>query len=97
MSIVYQNLGRRIFGIYLSVILVSSIIFGMLLDRILDATRIDIKNLLTEHKDDTGLFVLSSILLISLLTYYVIIEPLKKRFGKKPDTGCNSGSCGCGH
>ena len=97
MSIVYQNLGRRIFGIYLSVILVSSIIFGMLLDRILDATRIDIKNLLTEHKDDTGVFVLSSILLISLLTYYVIIEPLKKRFGKKPDTGCNSGSCGCGH
>lgn len=97
MSVVYQNLGRRVFGIYLGVILVSSVLFGMLLDRVLDYSRIDIRTLLVEHDDTTGLFALSTLILLALLFYYIVIEPLTKRSGGKGKKSCDGGSCGCGH
>lgn len=97
MSVVYQNLGRRVFGIYLGVILVTSILFGMTLDRILDYSQIDIQTLLVEHEESSGLFALSTVILLSLLLYYVVIEPLKKRFWEKRDGTCDGDSCCCGH
>lgn len=97
MSVVYKNLGRRIFSIYLGVIIVSGILFGMLLDWILDTSKIDIKKLLIVHEESSGLFALSTLILVILLVYYILIEPLKKQFAKKPKSECGGGSCCCGH
>ncbi len=97
MSVVYQNLGRRVFGIYLGVILFFSIAFGMLLDWVLDYSQIDIRRLLSVHEESTGLFALSTLILLALLLYYVVIEPLKKRFSKGKGGSCDGGSCCCGH
>lgn len=96
MSVVYKSLGRRVFGIYLGVILTSSILFGMALDRVLDYSQIDIKTLLVEHEGSSTVITLSTLILIVLLAYYILIEPLKKRFFKKKGASCD-GSCCCGH
>jgi len=97
MSVIYRNLGRKIFTIYLSVIVFFSFFFGMLLDWILDTARIDIKEMLTVHEEGSGLFALSSLILFILLFYYIVVEPLKRRVGKNETPGCGSGSCGCSH
>jgi hypothetical protein len=95
MSVIYQNLGRRVFAIYLSVMLFFSLIFGMALDWILETAQIDIREFLILDEAPSPLFTLSTFILLGLLFYYVLIESLKNRLFPPAKT-CDGPSCGCG-
>lgn len=95
MSVVYKNLGRRVFGIYLSTIILLSILFGMLLDWILENSRIDIREMLMVHEESSWFFTGATLLLTGLLVYYILLLPLQRRFTKPKKDSCGGSSCGC--
>jgi len=80
MSIVYKNLGKKVFGIYLSTIIISSILFGMLLDAALEYKSINIIDMVIIDEESSALFAATSILFALLLLYYIFLEPLKNKY-----------------
>lgn len=86
-GVVKKMLGTKSLVIYLGSIMIGSILFGLGLDYIFDASAIDPASLI--HMDEEGDIValISSVILWSLVLYYM----MKPYFVKKSD--CSSGSC----
>jgi len=88
-GVVKKMLGSKSLAIYLGSIVIGSIVFGLGLDYIFDATEINPASLI--HMDEEGgiIATLSSVVLWGLLLYYMV----KPYFQKK--VSCSGGSC-CG-
>ncbi len=88
-GVVKKMLGSRSLAIYLGSIVVGSILFGLGLDYIFDASQIDPASIV--HMDEHGgiIATLSSVILWGLILYFI----LKPWFSKKD--ACSGGSC-CG-
>jgi len=88
-SVVKKMLGTKSLVIYLGSIVIGSILFGLGLDYIFDASAIDPASLI--HMDEEGgiIATLSSVILWGLVLYYMA----KPYFEKKES--CSGGSC-CG-
>ncbi len=88
-GVVKKMLGSRALTIYLGTIVAGSILFGLGLDALFDASQIDAASLV--HMDEHGGIVaaLSAVILWGLVLYFV----LKPYFTKK--SCCSGGSC-CG-
>ena len=86
-GVVKKMLGTKSLIVYLGSIVIGSILFGLGLDYIFDASDIDPASLI--HMDEEGgiIATLSSIILWSLVLYYM----MKPYFAKKSD--CSGGSC----
>ncbi len=86
-GVVKKMLGTKSLIIYLGSIIIGSILFGLGLDYIFDVSAIDPASLI--HMDEEGgiIATLSSIILWSLVLYYM----MKPYFTKKRD--CSGGSC----
>jgi uncharacterized membrane protein YraQ (UPF0718 family) len=86
-GVVKKMLGTKSLIIYLGSIIIGSILFGLGLDYIFDASAIDPTTLI--HMDEEGglIATISSIILWGLVLYYIV----KPYFEKKND--CNGGSC----
>lgn len=86
-GVVKKMLGTKSLLIYLGSIMIGSILFGLGLDTIFDASAIDPASLI--HMDEEGGIValISSVILWSLVLYYM----MKPYFIKKSD--CSGGSC----
>ncbi|AKF25296.1 permease [Sulfurovum lithotrophicum] len=86
-GVVKKMLGNRSLAIYLGTIVIGSILFGLGLDAIFDASHIDPTSLI--HMDEHGgiIATLSSIVLWGLVLYFL----LKPYFTKKES--CSGGSC----
>jgi hypothetical protein len=80
-------LGTKSLVIYLASIIVGSILFGLGLDYIFDASNIDPASLIHMDEDSGIMATVSSIILWSFVLYYMI----KPYFVKKSD--CSDGSC----
>jgi uncharacterized membrane protein YraQ (UPF0718 family) len=88
-GVVKKMLGSRSLAIYLGSIVIGSILFGLGLDMIFDASQIDPASLV--HMDEHGgiIAALSAVVLWGMVLYFI----LKPYFRKK--SVCNGGSC-CG-
>ena len=88
-GVVKKMLGTKSLVIYLGSIIIGSIIFGLGLDYIFDASAIDPASLI--HMDEEGgiIATVSSVLLWGLVLYY-----MAKPYFEKKDS-CSGGSC-CG-
>ncbi len=88
-GVVKKMLGRRSLAIYLGTIVIGSILFGLGLDFVFDASNIDPASLV--HMDEHGGIVatLSAVVLWGLVLYFIA----KPWFTKKSE--CSGGSC-CG-
>lgn len=86
-GVVKKMLGTKSLIIYLGSIIIGSILFGLGLDYIFDASSIDPASLIHLHEEAGLISMLSSIILWGLLLYFM----LKPYFDKK-DT-CSGGSC----
>ena len=86
-GVVKRMLGNRSLAIYLGSIITGSILFGLGLDYIFDASAIDPTSLI--HMDEKGgiISILSSIVLWSLVVWFMI----KPYFEKKD--ACSGGDC----
>ena len=86
-GVVKKMLGSRSLAIYLGSIVVGSILFGLGLDYIFDASQIDPASIV--HMDEHGdiIATLSSVILWGLILYFI----LKPWFSKKD--ACSAGSC----
>ena len=86
-GVVKKMLGNRSLVIYLGSIIIGSILFGLGLDYVFDASNIDPASLI--HMDEEGgiIATLSSVILWGLVLWYLF----KPYFEKKED--CNGGSC----
>jgi len=86
-GVVKKMLGSRSLAIYLGTIIIGSVLFGLGLDFIFDASNIDPTSLI--HMDENGgiIATLSSIVLWGLVLYFL----LKPYFTKKES--CSGGSC----
>ena len=86
-GVVKKMLGSKSLAIYLGSIIIGSILFGLGLDYIFDASAIDPTSLI--HMDEKGgiISILSSIVLWGLVLWFI----LKPYFTKKDS--CNGGSC----
>jgi len=86
-GVVKKMLGTKSLVIYLGSIVIGSIVFGLGLDYIFDASAIDPASLI--HMDEEGgiIATVSSVLLWGLVLYYMI----KPYFEKK--NSCSGGSC----
>ncbi|TGO03107.1 hypothetical protein PN36_12555 [Candidatus Thiomargarita nelsonii] len=90
MSVVYKSLGKTCFMIYFLTILAGSLLFGLILDAIFEFIQLDLSEILTINEEANIFYTVSSILLGGLLVYYLIVVPVKNKFGQKKTT-----SCGC--
>ena len=88
MSVIFQHFGRRILGLYLGSIILSSLLFGLTLDMLADYWGLDMQALLLHHHEETLFSLLWGVLLVLLLVYYLLIEPFR------PKKTCCSNSCG---
>jgi len=86
-GVVKKMLGTKSLVIYLGSIIIGSILFGLGLDYIFDASNIDPASLIHMDEDGGILAIVSSIILWSFVLYYMI----KPYFVKKSD--CSGGSC----
>ncbi len=86
-GVVKKMLGTKSLAIYLGSIIIGSILFGLGLDYIFDASAIDPTSLI--HMDEKGgiIATLSSVVLWSLVLWFI----LKPYFTKKDN--CSGGSC----
>jgi len=86
-GVVKKMLGTKSLVLYLGSIVIGSIVFGLGLDYIFDASAIDPASLI--HMDEEGgiIATVSSVLLWGLVLYYMI----KPYFAKKDS--CSGGSC----
>ena len=86
-GVVKKMLGTKSLVIYLGSIIIGSILFGLGLDYIFDASDIDPASLIHMDEDGGIIAIVSSIILWSFVLYYM----MKPYFVKKSD--CSSGSC----
>ncbi len=86
-GVVKKMLGTKSLVIYLGSIIIGSILFGLGLDYIFDASNIDPASLIHMDEDGGIIATVSSIILWSLVLYYMI----KPYFVKKSD--CAGGAC----
>jgi uncharacterized membrane protein YraQ (UPF0718 family) len=86
-GVVKKMLGTKSLVIYLGSIIIGSILFGLGLDYIFDASNIDPASLIHMDEDSGIMATVSSIILWSFVLYYMI----KPYFVKKSD--CSDGSC----
>ena len=86
-GVVKKMLGSRSLAIYLGTIIIGSVLFGLGLDFVFDASNIDAASLV--HMDEHGgiIATLSSIILWGLVLYFIA----KPWFTKKES--CSGGSC----
>ncbi|WP_310439539.1 SO_0444 family Cu/Zn efflux transporter [Sulfuricurvum sp.] len=88
MGVVKSMLGMRALVIYLSTIVIGSILFGGLIDFGFDTLAVDMSMDMDEHH---GLFQeAAAVLMLGLIGWHLI-----RGWFKKEDTKCNGGSC-CG-
>ncbi len=93
MSVIFRHFGARVLAIYLSVIILSSLAFGIGLDMLLSGWIPEPASLLHLHETSGLLMQGWGVLFAGVLAYYLIIEPLRP----KKKSSCCSDSCGCGH
>jgi len=86
-GVVKKMLGTKSLAIYLGSIIIGSILFGLGLDYIFDASAIDPTSLIHMDKEGGIIATLSSIILWGLVLYFI----LKPYFQKKD--ACSGGSC----
>ena len=86
-GVVKKMLGTKSLVIYLGSIIVGSILFGLGLDYIFDASAINPTSLIHMEEEGGSIAILSSIILWVLVLYYI----MKPYFAKKDE--CNGGSC----
>ena len=86
-SVVKKMLGTRSLAIYLGSIIIGSIIFGLGLDYIFDASSIDPVSLIHMHDESGIITTVSAVLLWCLILWFTV----KPYFTKKKD--CDDGSC----
>jgi len=92
MSVVLKTLGKTSLIIYLSAVLIGSLIFGFLFDSFFSESLAQI-NVLESHKEDSGFIAqVSSVILLYLSLKYIFNKDAKLVGGG----GCGSGSCGGG-
>ncbi|OHE07693.1 MAG: permease [Sulfurimonas sp. RIFOXYD12_FULL_33_39] len=77
-GVVKKMLGTKSLYIYLSSIILGSIIFGLGLDYIFDINSIDVKSLIHTHEESGILEILSSIVLWGLMLFFITKSYLKK-------------------
>ncbi len=86
-GVVKKMLGTKSLVIYLGSIVIGSIVFGLGLDYIFDASAIDPTSLIDLDEEGGIIDTLSSVVLWSLVLYYIA-----KPYFQKKDS-CNGGSC----
>jgi hypothetical protein len=86
-GVVKKMLGTKSLIIYLGSIIVGSILFGLGLDYIFDASAIDPTSLIHLHEEVGLISTLSSVVLWGLILWFMI----KPYFEKKDD--CGGGAC----
>jgi uncharacterized membrane protein YraQ (UPF0718 family) len=87
-GVVKKMLGTKALYIYIGVISVGSILFGLGLDYIFEISNIDAKSLVSVDEEFSLFTYISSALLWLLLVYYMI-----KPYFVKKDSCCSGGSC----
>lgn len=86
MGVVKSMLGMRALVVYLSVIVVGSVMFGALIDLGFDS--LDIHMNIDLHEHDGVAEQLSAVVLLSLIAYHIV-----RGWFKKKESSCNGGSC----
>ena len=86
-GVVKKMLGTKSLVIYLGSIIIGSILFGLGLDYIFDASAIDPTSLIHLHEEAGLISTLSSVLLWGFILWFIV----KPYFEKKDD--CSGGSC----
>lgn len=86
-GVVKKMLGSRSLTIYLGTIVIGSILFGLGMDYVFDASNIDPASLIQMDEDGGIIAILSSIIFWVLILYFV----LQPYFVKKKN--CSGGSC----
>ena len=79
-GVVKKMLGTRSLVIYLSTIIVGSLVFGVLMDWAFDAAAIDIRGML-HHEERAGITAIIASTMMWLLLLYYLIAPLLRRKG----------------
>jgi uncharacterized membrane protein YraQ (UPF0718 family) len=91
MSVVYKSLGKICFMVYFLTILAGSLLFALILDGIFEFIQLDLSEIITINEAPNIFYTVSSILLGGLLVYYLIVMPVRNKFGQKKTTSC----CSC--
>ncbi len=86
MGVVKKMLGKRSLFIYLGVIIVGSVVFGVLLDMLFESFSLDHKNIIRLHEKGGVLEVISSVILYGFLLYFFI-----KPYFRKEKSCCTTG------
>ena len=86
-GVVKKMLGNRSLFIYLGSIIIGSILFGLGLDYVFDASNIDPTSLIRMDEEGSIIATLSSVILWGLVLWYL----MKPYFKKKED--CSGDSC----
>jgi uncharacterized membrane protein YraQ (UPF0718 family) len=90
MSVVLKTLGKTSLIIYLSSVLIGSLLFGFLFDSFFPTSLSSI-NILDTHKEDVGFIAqISSVILLYLSLHYIF----NKNTQIFNSGGCSGGSCG---
>ncbi len=87
-GVVKKMLGTRSLVIYLGSIITGSILFGLGLDYIFDASSIDPASLIHMHEED-GIFSTLSAVILWILILWLMTKP----YFYKKDDNCSNGSC----
>jgi len=93
MSIVYKSIGSTAFIVYLTSILVGSLLFGLTLDWLFHFIQLDFAKTLLITESTHIFYTISSVFLSALLIYYLLIIPLKHRLGRQKTTSCCCDCC----
>ncbi|MDP8223832.1 MAG: permease [Candidatus Lernaella stagnicola] len=89
LGMVYRGLGKRVVIVYVGVVAVMSIVFGLTFDWVLGGVAGDVM----QHQHEGGwLTILSSLLLIALLAFFVIRRIWAKLFAAQPDEAATDGT-----
>ncbi len=86
-GVVKKMLGTKSLAIYLGSIIIGSIVFGLGLDHIFDASNIDPASLIHMHEESNILSTVSAVILWGLILWFIA----KPYFTKKKN--CDDGSC----
>ncbi len=94
MSVVLKTLGKKSLAIYLSSVLIGSLVFGFLFDSFFSDS-LSTVNLLNIHEEDPGFIAqISSVILLYLSLKYIFNKNAKViNSGGCESSGCGGGSC----
>ena len=90
MSVVLKTLGKTSLFIYLSSVLIGSLVFGLLFDRFFAEGMAEINVLSAQNEDPGFIAQVSSVILLYLSILYIFNDNAKLIDGG----GCGTGSCG---